>query len=112
MSTLVESAEVLAVDVSCTSDTLSVVLTDGRTISAPLMWFPRLLQATPKQRERWELIGGGIGIHWEAVDEDISIASLLQPENFVSLPIRPLQPAAGASATVSRRRGAKRARRG
>ena len=77
MSTLVE-VEPLAVDVSCTSDSLRVVLADGREISAPLVWFPRLLQATAEQRKEWRLIGGGIGIHWEAVDEDISVESLLR----------------------------------
>ena len=86
MHTLAESVEVLAVDVSCTDDTLAVTLSDGRVVSAPLAWFPRLLEATPRQRADWELIGGGIGLHWEAVDEDISVASLLHPENFVRLP--------------------------
>ena len=88
---MAERSEALAVDVSCTTHTLSVILTDGRTISVPLAWFPRLLEATPKQRAEWELIGGGIGIHWEAIDEDISVASLLQPENFMRLPKR-MQP--------------------
>ena len=77
MSTLVE-VEPLAVDVSCTDDSLRVVLADGREISVPLVWFPRLLQATLEQRKAWRLIGGGIGIHWEAVDEDISVESLLR----------------------------------
>ncbi len=112
MSTSVETAEVLAVDVSCTSDTLSVTLTDGRTISVPLAWFPRLLKATAKQRAEWELIGGGIGIHWESIDEDISVASLLQPENFMSLPNTPLQPPAGATSAGQRSRRTRRARRG
>lgn len=93
MSTLVERTEVLAIDVLCTKDTLSVVLSDGRTVTAPLAWFPRLLTASSRQRADWELIGGGIGIHWEAVDEDISVASLLQPENFMRLPHKALQPA-------------------
>jgi hypothetical protein len=86
MHTLAESVEVLAVDASCTRDALTVTLSDGRVVSAPLAWFPRLLDATPKQRTDWELIGGGIGLHWEAVDEDISVASLLHHENFVRLP--------------------------
>jgi len=86
MSTLPKRAEALAMDVVCTADTLTVVLADGRTVSVPLAWFPRLLEATPKQRAEWELIGGGIGIHWEAIDEDISVASLLQPENFIRMP--------------------------
>jgi hypothetical protein len=68
----------LAVDVSCTDDNLRVVLADGREISVPLIWSPRLRKATPEQRKDWRLIGGGIGIHWEAVDEDISVESLLR----------------------------------
>jgi len=83
MPTSVESGEALAVDVSCSDDSLIVVLDDGRTVSVPLAWFPRLLAATPKQRKDWEPIGGGIGMHWEAIDEDISVASLLQPERVV-----------------------------
>ena len=83
MRTLVESSEVTAVEVSCSADALTVILTDGRTVSAPLTWFPRLLAASPQQRAAWELIGGGIGVHWESIDEDILIASLLQPENFM-----------------------------
>ena len=89
------SGEAVAVEVSCTDDALTVVLDDGRTVSVPLVWFPRLLAATPKQRKEWELIGAGIGIHWEAVDEDISVASLLQPEKFLRLAdpgLRPVRP--------------------
>jgi len=96
MSTLVERAEALALDVKCTDDELSVVLSDGRTVTVPLAWFPRLVRASAKQRADWELIGGGVGIHWEAVDEDISVASLLQPENFMRMPEKPLPPAARA----------------
>jgi hypothetical protein len=91
---------VLAVDVSCTKDTLSVALSDGRTVTVPLVWFPRLLAASPRQRGRWELIGGGIGLHWEAIDEDISVASLLQPEHFMRLPNKAPQP----TSRVNRRR--------
>jgi len=86
MRILAEKTEVLAVDVSCTKDELTVVLSDGRAVTVPLAWFPRLLGASPRQRGKWELIGGGIGIHWESIDEDISVASLLQPENFMRLP--------------------------
>jgi hypothetical protein len=85
MPTLVESSETLAVEASCADHSLTVVLDDGRTVSVPLAWFPRLLAASPTQRKDWELIGGGIGIHWEAIDEDISVASLLQPEKFMRL---------------------------
>ena len=90
MRTSVERTDVLAMDVACTEDTLSVALSDGRTVTVPLAWFPRLVEASPRQRRRWELIGGGIGIHWESLDEDISVASLLQPENFVRLPSKAL----------------------
>ena len=92
MTTLTEKTETLAVEVSCSMDALSVTLTDGRVVSVPLVWFPRLADASPRQRSQWELIGGGIGIHWEAIDEDISVASLLRPENFVRLPGKVLTP--------------------
>ena len=74
---MAEKTEPLAIDVSFTEDALHVVLADGRVISAPLRWFPRLLRATPEQRAQWELIGDGIGIHWPLVDEDIEVESLL-----------------------------------
>ena len=57
---------------------LIVDLVDGRTISVPLVWFPRLLHASPAQRNNWKLAGGGFGIHWPDVDEDVSAASLLR----------------------------------
>ena len=63
--------------VTVTEDTLTVDLSDGRTISAPLAWFPRLLHASSEERKNWRLIGKGHGIHWENVDEDISVAGLL-----------------------------------
>ena len=109
MSTLVEQSEALAVDVSCTDDELSVVLSDGRTVTVPVAWFPRLVDASPKERADWEFIGGGIGIHWETIDEDISVASLLQPENFMRLPSRALQPTSRARRTKTTRRRAARA---
>jgi Protein of unknown function (DUF2442) len=56
---------------------IHVRLSDGREISAPLEWFPRLHHATNEQRQQWELIGHGVGIHWEEIDEDISVAGLL-----------------------------------
>jgi len=66
-----------AEDVRVTNDTLIVDLSDGRTISVPLEWFPRLLHATHEERSHWRLIGRGHGIHWEEIDEDISIEGLL-----------------------------------
>lgn len=86
MSSLAHMAEVLAVDVACTNDSLVVTLSDGRVVSAPLAWFPRLANAQARDRAEWELTGGGIGIHWETVDEDISVASLLQPQQFARMP--------------------------
>ena len=66
-----------AENVSVTKDTLSVDLSDGRTISVPLEWFPRLVYAAPKETNNWRLIGRGHGIHWKDIDEDISIEGLL-----------------------------------
>lgn len=63
--------------VTITKDTLTVDLSDGRTISAPLAWFPRLLHATAQERKHWRFIGKGQGLHWEDLDEDISIEGLL-----------------------------------
>lgn len=59
-------------------DMLHVLLTDGRVVAVPLEWFPRLRDATADQRNNWRLIGRGVGIHWEDVDEDISVAGLLR----------------------------------
>ena len=66
-----------AMTVSATEDTFTVELSDGRTILVPLSWYPRLVHASPKERNNWELIGGGQGIHWPDLDEDISIEGLL-----------------------------------
>ena len=66
-----------AIDVTVTDERLIVTLADGRELAAPLIWFPRLVEATDQQRRTWRLIGGGYGIHWPEVDEDISVASLL-----------------------------------
>jgi hypothetical protein len=63
--------------VKITRDTLQVDLCDGRTISVPLAWFPRLQKATAEERNKWRLIGKGQGIHWSDIDEDISIEGLL-----------------------------------
>jgi hypothetical protein len=77
MGTLAVKIEPLAVNVSFMADMLKVALADGREVSVPLAWFPRLQKATAKQRKNWRLIGGGVGIHWESVDEDISVERLL-----------------------------------
>ncbi len=65
-------------DVRVSEDTLTVDLADGRTISVPLAWYPRLLHATPAQRANWEIVGAGYGIHWPDVDEDLSAEGLLR----------------------------------
>jgi hypothetical protein len=61
-----------------TEDTLKVDLIDGRTISVPLAWYPRLLHANPEQRQNWQICGGGFGIHWPDIDEDLSTEGLLR----------------------------------
>ena len=63
--------------VSVTEDTLRVELSDGRTLSAPLAWYPRLVHATPEERNNWELIGKGQGIRWPDLDEDLSVEGLI-----------------------------------
>ena len=78
MSTSVVEMEVpFAEGVTVSDDTLRVDLSDGRSISAPLAWYPRLLRATPAERKRWRLIGRGLGIHWTDLDEDVSVEGLL-----------------------------------
>ena len=75
MSTLV--SEPLAKQLKFDKDTMWVGLADGRTLGVPLAYFPRLLQATPSQRENYTISGGGTGLHWDDLDEDISVGSLL-----------------------------------
>ncbi len=72
-----EIAPPKALAVRIDDDALTVDLTDGRTISAPLAWYPRLVHATPAERADWRLIGDGAGIHWHALDEDLSLESLV-----------------------------------
>jgi hypothetical protein len=78
MSTSKMKPNALAKKVRVTPTYLRVLLADGREIAAPLRWFPRLSKATKAQRAKWRLIGGGVGIHWEAIDEDISVTGLLK----------------------------------
>ncbi len=73
----VEVSVPVADSVTVTDDTLTVELSDGRSLSVPLAWFPRLVHATPAERKNWRLIGRGHGIHWNKLDEDISIEGLL-----------------------------------
>jgi Protein of unknown function (DUF2442) len=78
MTTSAAARQVRAADARVGRDYLEVVLTDGRTIRAPIGWFPRLAAASQAQRRNWRLIGRGIGIRWDAVDEDISVEQLLR----------------------------------
>jgi len=78
MTTL--AAEILVPNALCvhvTDDTLSVDLSDGRTVSVPLSWYPRLAHGTQEERENWRLIGQGDGIHWEELDEDVSVEGIV-----------------------------------
>jgi hypothetical protein len=77
MSTLAVELHPQAHNVKCTDVAIFVELLDGRTISAPLVWFPRLSQAKKEQLDNWELLGDGEGIHWPELDEDLSVAGLL-----------------------------------
>ena len=78
MSSLAPAADLRIKAVSLDADRLSVELMDGRAISVPLVWFPRLANATPAQREHWVLAGGGYGIHWPDIDEDLSTEGMLR----------------------------------
>ncbi|MDE2892173.1 MAG: DUF2442 domain-containing protein [Chloroflexota bacterium] len=66
-----------ATDVSVTEDSLTMDLADGRSISVPLLWYPRLAHGTAEERNHWELLGEGVGIHWPDLDEDLSVEGLL-----------------------------------
>lgn len=89
MSTLISEQDVFAESVQFSADLMTVALDDGRAISVPLAWYPRLLNGTSPEREHYELIGDGEGIHWPDLDEDISVAGLLagkrSAENDASL---------------------------
>jgi hypothetical protein len=65
-------------DVHFSEDTISVDLVDGRTITVPLAWYPRLLHSTDEQRRNWQVAGGGYGIHWPDIDEDLTTQGLLR----------------------------------
>ncbi len=77
MNTLAIKIDAAAVDVHVTDDEIQMTLADGREVSTPLEWFPRLRAATSEQRSQWRLIGKGVGVHWPEIDEDISVQSLL-----------------------------------
>lgn len=78
MGILAQTADERVSDVEVSDDELRVALMDGRTIIVPLAWYPRLLSATAEQRADWEVAGGGYGIHWPGIDEDLSTEGLLR----------------------------------
>lgn len=78
MSTLAIRLDPHAIDVAFSDAALMIVLADGREISAPLEWFPRLRDASPEARGHWRLIGKGLGIHWPDIDEDIAVETLMR----------------------------------
>ena len=78
MSTLAIDVNPLVEELHCTEDELIVSLVDERKISAPLAWFPRLVNASMEERNNWELLGDGQGIHWPDIDEDLSVSGLLK----------------------------------
>jgi hypothetical protein len=78
MNSSAPSIDTRAKHVEITSDELTVLLADGRRVSVPLAWYPRLLDATPQQRDNFELLGDGHGIHWPEIDEDLSVAGFLR----------------------------------
>jgi hypothetical protein len=78
MGILALAADERVARISFTDDSLVVALKDGRIISVPLAWYPRLLHATPAQRKNWEVIGAGYGIHWPDIDEDLHTEGLLR----------------------------------
>lgn len=89
MNTLVLEPQLSIEEVAVDSSTLRFELSDGRSVSAPLVWYPRLLHATTSERNHWELIGDGQGIHWPDLDEDLSLEGVLNgrpsfesPESF------------------------------
>jgi len=81
MNTFTIKTPVQAQNINCTNATLVVDLVDGRTVSVPLEWFPRLSEATPSQLQNWELLGDGEGLHWPELDEDLSVARILSSKH-------------------------------
>ena len=77
-SSVIESTSAAATSVRVTDEELSFDLADGRSVSAPLAWYPRLLHGTSEERANWRLIGRGYGVHWPDLDEDISVENLLR----------------------------------
>jgi hypothetical protein len=90
MNTFEPKAGEQVIDVHVTDELLVVDLADGRSVSVPIAWYPRLSNATPEQRSRWETAGAGFGIHWPEIDEDLSVDGILRgiPAPGVRVPLR------------------------
>jgi uncharacterized protein DUF2442 len=99
MGILALTADERVAGVKVTKDTLTVALRDGRTITVPLAWYPRLLNASPAARKNWRVAGGGYGIHWPDIDEDLSTEGLLR-----GAPAPRGNPAGNGNAMIRRRR--------
>ncbi len=100
MGILALAADERVAGVKFTNDSLSVGLMDGRTITVPLAWYPRLLHGSPAQRKRWQICGGGYGIHWRDLDEDLSTEGLLR-----GAPAPGVRTLAGRNLTAKRKQG-------
>lgn len=88
MSSSITESRALAKSVQVSDDELMIEIVDGRRLFAPLVWFPRLLAGSPSERAQWELLGDGEGIHWPALDEDLSVAGILAGRRSQSPPRR------------------------
>ncbi len=109
-SSTVDGRGALATRVDVSEDTVSVELADGRTVAAPLAWYPRLAHASAEECAIWRLIGGGQGIHWPEVDEDISVANLLAGQPSTESQSSFKKWLAGRAKPVRTRKDAKRTR--
>ena len=120
-SSVLREPEALAQKVRVTADELAVKLVDGRTVSVPVQWYPRLAHGSPAERQNWQIIGRGVGVHWPDLDEDIAVEDLLagRPsgesqasfqrwlESRDLLANKRMQPARQKRRAQSRRRGAR-----
>lgn len=106
MSSSIVEAVPLAQEVEVTADELTVTLADGRRLTVPLAWFPRLLSASPEARAEWQLLGDGEGVHWPEADEDISVAGLLAGASAAAPSWAPSRQAATSENRAARSRRA------
>jgi hypothetical protein len=103
MSFSAAAADERVLDVAFTDDALSVSLRDGRIITVPIVWYPRLLNATPEQRQNWKIAGGGYGLHWPDLDEDLSTEGLLRGAPAPKAPEKSISTQGSVSQVISAR---------